>query len=59
MQRQHMVIKKTLEFTIELAANTFTNYSSMCIVLPITIKEPNKAQNVDVITINNFFLSLA
>ena len=55
MQHQHMVIKKTLEFTIELAANTFTNYSSMCIVLPITIKEPNKAQNVDVITINNFF----
>ena len=30
--------KKTFEFTIELAANTFTNYSSMCIILPITIK---------------------
>ena len=24
-------VKKTLEFTIELAANTFTNYSRMCI----------------------------
>ena len=34
--------KKTLEFTIELAVNTFTNYSSMCIVLPITIKKSNK-----------------
>ena len=27
--------KKTLEFTIILAANTYTNYSSMEIVLPI------------------------
>ena len=50
MQHQHMLIKKTLEFTIGLAVNAFTNYSSMCIVLPITIKkETNKAQNVDVI----------
>ena len=50
-------VKKTLEFTIELAANTFTNYSSMCIFLPITIKKAtNKAQNVDVITVNNFFV---
>ena len=31
--------KKTLEFTIELAAHTVTDYSSMCIVLPITIKK--------------------
>ena len=48
--------KKTLEFTIELEANTFTKYSSMCIILPITIKKAtNKAQNLDVITVNNFF----
>ena len=48
--------KKTPEFTIELAANTFTNYISMCIVLTITIKKAtNKAQNVDIITVNNFF----
>ena len=48
--------KKTLEFTIELAANTHTNYSSMCIVLPIEIKKAtNKAANVNVITVNNFF----
>ena len=47
--------KKTLGFTTELAANTHTNYSSMCIVLPIQIKATNKAQNVDVITLNNFF----
>ena len=31
--------KKTFEFAIELAANTHTNYSSMCIVLPIQIKK--------------------
>ena len=30
--------KETPECTIELAANTFTNYISMCIVLTITIK---------------------
>ena len=49
--------KKTVVFTIELAAITFTNYISMCIVLTITIKKAtNKAQNVDVITVNNFFV---
>ena len=48
--------KITFEFTIELAANTFTNYSSMYIVLPITMqKATKKAQNVDVIMVNNFF----
>ena len=31
--------KKTLEFTIELTANTHRNCSSMCIVLPIQIKK--------------------
>ena len=31
--------KKTLEFAIELTANTHKNYSSMCIVLPIQIKK--------------------
>ena len=31
--------KKTLEFTIELAANTHRNYSSWCIVLRIKIKK--------------------
>ena len=45
--------KETREFTIELGANAFTNYSSIYIVLPITIKQ---AQNVDVITVNNFFV---
>ena len=34
--------KKTLEFTIELAANTHINYNSMCIVLPIQIKNINR-----------------
>ena len=48
--------KKTLEFTIELAANTHKKYSSMCIVLPIQIKNSTyKKTNVNVITVNNFF----
>ena len=50
------MIKKTLEFTIELPVNTHTNYSSMCIVLPIQIKKSkDKTENVNVITVNNFF----
>ena len=48
--------KKTLEFTIELAANTHTNYSSMCIVLPIQIKKStDKTANVNLVMVNNFF----
>ena len=48
--------KKTLEFTIELAANTHTNYSSMCIVLLMKVKKStHKTENVNVITVNNFF----
>ena len=31
--------KKTPKFMIELAANALTNYSQMCIVLPITVKK--------------------
>ena len=49
--------KKTLKFTVELAANTHTNYSSVCIVLPIQIKKStNKTANVNVITVNFFFV---
>ena len=50
--------KKTLEFNILLASNTYTNYSSLMIVLPVQIKkETNAAQNIDatMITVNNFF----
>ena len=50
--------KKNLEFVIELAANTYTNYSSMKIVLPIQFtKKTNKAvaMDADTITVNNFF----
>ena len=51
--------RKILEFKIELAANTFTNYRRTCIVLPLTIKKAtNKAQGVDVITVNNLFCHL-
>ena len=48
---------KTLEFTLELAANIFTYYSSMCIVLPIIIKKSrDKDTNIDgtIRTVNNF-----
>ena len=43
--------KKTLEFTIELAANRYTNYSMMAIVLPIYFKtSADKTVDVDVVT---------
>ena len=58
-QHLRIAIKKTLEFTIELVANTHRNCSSMCIVLPIqTKKSTDKTANINVITVNNFFLSL-
>ena len=50
--------KKTLEFNILLASNTYTNYSSLMIVLPVQIKKgTNAAQNIDatMIAVNNFF----
>ena len=50
--------KKNLEFVIEVAANTYTNYSSMEIVFPIQFtKNTNKvvAMDADTITGNNFF----
>ena len=34
--------KKNLEFILELAANTYSNYSSMELVLPIQITKSNK-----------------
>ena len=48
--------KKTLEFTVELAANTYTNYRMMTIVLPIYFnKSTDKKVDVDAVTVNNFF----
>ena len=58
MHLQHTLIKKTLEFTIQLAANTFSNFSMMCVVLPIQIKEStHKSTDIDddVVTANGFF----
>ena len=58
MHLQHTPIKKTLEFTIQLAANTFSNFSMMCVVLPIQIKKStNKATDIDddLVTVNGFF----
>ena len=48
--------KKTLEFTVELAANAYTNYSMMTLVLPIYFKKStHKNADVDIVTVNNFF----
>ena len=50
--------KKNLEFVLELTANTYSNYSSMELVLPIQFtKKANKAAQMDgdIITVNNFF----
>ena len=50
--------KKTLEFTYLLAANTYTNYSSLMIVLPIYIKKAtNKTADIDatMTVVNNLF----
>ena len=50
--------KKILEFTLENTANTYTNYSSMEIVLPIQFtKKSNKTAQIDddTVTVNNFF----
>ena len=50
--------KKILEFTIQLAANTFGNFSMMCVVLPTQIKKStNKATDIDddLVTVNGFF----
>ena len=49
---------KILEFIIELTANTYSNYISMELVLPIQFtKKPAKTAEMDanMITVNNFF----
>ena len=54
---QTYVGQKTLEFTVTLAANTYTNYSSVVVVLPIQInKKTDKMVDIDatMITVNNF-----
>ena len=50
--------KKNLDFTINLAPNTYTNYATMEIVLPIQfVKKSQKAQQLDddLMPVNNFF----
>ena len=50
--------KKAFEFTIKLAPNTYTNYGTMEIVLPIKFtKKSNKSASLDVnlVPVNNFF----
>ena len=50
--------KKTLEFTVELVVNTYTNYSMSMITLvaPIYFQiSSDKKADVDVVTVNNYF----
>ena len=50
--------KKQLEFVLDLTANTYTNYSTMEVCVPIKfIKQTNKAQAIDdeMIPVNNIF----
>ena len=50
--------KKQLEFVLDLTANTYSNYSTMEICLPLKFtKRTNKAQQMDLnmMTVNNFF----
>ena len=52
------VDKKMLEFTIQMTANTYSNYSTMEICLPLKFsKKPTKTANLDgnMTTVNNFF----
>ena len=50
--------KKNFKFIIELLSNNYSNYSRMCLVLPIQFtKNTNKTaqMDADLITVNNFF----
>ena len=50
--------KKKFEFTIELTANTYSNYSTMLVYIPIKFtKKTSKTAQLDanMITVNNFF----
>ena len=53
--------KKSLDFTIKLAPNTYTNYATMKIGLPVQfVKRSAKTTKLDddLMPVNNFFLSL-
>ena len=50
--------KKQLEFVLDLTANTYSNYSTMEICLPLKFtKKTNKGEQMDpnMMTVNNFF----
>ena len=58
MQVKPTLIKKNLDFTINLAPNTYTNCATMEIVLPVQfVKKSQKAQQLDndLMPVNNFF----
>ena len=49
--------KKNLEFVIELVANTYSNYSTMCLVLLLqfTKKDKTTQMDADLMVVNNSF----
>ena len=52
---------KMLEFVLEPTANTYSNYSSMELILPVQFtKKTNKTakMDADIITVNNFFFRI-
>ena len=52
---------KMLEFVLEPTANTYSNYSSMELILPVQFtKKINKTakMDADIITVNNFFFRI-
>ena len=58
MHLKHIHIKKNLEFTIIFTANTYTNYATMEVVLPIWfVKKSAKttAPAGTLVLVNNFF----
>ena len=56
--RETYTDKKQFEFTIEMTANTYSNYSSMLVCIPIKFTKRSAkttALDANMITVNNFF----
>ena len=50
--------KKKFEFTLEMTANTYSNYSTMLVCIPVQFtKRTSKSTQMDatMVTVNNFF----
>ena len=55
MQVRHIQIKKKLEFVLDLTENTYSNYSSMEICLPLQFYSETETKLDNIMTVNNFF----